>query len=100
MIIDFALTNATNRIVLHCDARLQVIMNTVQITSIASSLTTTLRQDQQVYAANQLYVITLDNEVPAGEYRMKMDYNGNYGPASNINGFYKTQYVEDGILKY
>ena len=96
--IDFKLTNASNRIVLHCDARLQVL-NTIQITSSTNQLSINVRQDQQAYGANQLYVITLDNVLPQGEYRIKIDYNGNYGPSTNLNGFYKTQYTEDGVLK-
>lgn len=99
VIIDFKLTNASKRIVLHCDSRLEVL-NTVQITALSNNQVTNVRRDQQTYAANQLYVIALDSELPVGSYKLKMDYNGNYGPESNIIGFYRTQYTEDGVQKW
>ena len=98
VIIDFKLTEASNRIVLHCDNRLTVL-NSVQITKLSGNEVLNVRPNQLSFAANQLYVILLDNVLSIGDYKLKMDYYGDYGPESNIIAFYKTQYVEEGVTK-
>lgn len=98
VLVDFALTQSSNRIVLHCDNRLK-ILDTIQLTYVSNGQTINIREDQHAYAENQFYIITLDNNLPVGNYTLRLEYTGNYGPSTNIVGFYKTKYIEDGQIK-
>lgn len=99
LLIDFKLTRPSNRIVLHADNRLR-ILDTLEIHIVQSGEIIRLEENQHFYSENQLYEIQLDRVLPDGEYKLKLDYTGDYGLPSNIIGFYKTQYKEDGVTKF
>ncbi len=96
--IDIQLTRASNRIVFHCDNSIQ-ILDTIQITSVSNNQVINVKTNQHRYMENQLYEILLDQNLPIGNYKLKLDYEGNFGPNTNIIGFYKTSYQEDGVTK-
>jgi len=97
--IDIELTRASNRIVFHCDNSIR-ILDTIQITSVSNNQGINVRTNQHRYIENQLYEILLDQNLPNGNYKLKLDYQGDFGSSTNIIGFYKTSYQEDGVIKY
>jgi hypothetical protein len=94
--IDFIVTKPTNLIKLHCDLSIK-ILDSIQLTS--NGQVTKVRLDQTDYSDNQIFEIVLDNQLVLGNYSLKLDYQSNFGGSSNIVGFYKTSYVEDGLVK-
>jgi aminopeptidase N len=59
-----------------------------------------IRDEPHYYTINQFYQIDFPIEnLPAAHYRLKLSYTGDYGPSTNLVGFYKTAYSEDGMLK-
>ena len=52
------------------------------------------------YLPNQLYQIVLDKNIPSQEYLMTISFKNDYGSESNLVGFHKINYVENGITKY
>jgi hypothetical protein len=97
-LITIRVLKSTRFILFHCDSSLR-ILNTIEITSLATNNVITLKDNQHGYQENQFYKIELDSELNVGDYVMKLDYSGNYGPHSNIYGFYMNRYNEDGVTK-
>ncbi len=97
--IDIELTRASNRIVFHCDNSIR-ILDTIQIISVSNLQVINVRTNQHRYIENQLYEILLDQNLSIGNYKLKLDYEGDFGSNTNIIGFYKTSYQEDGVTKY
>lgn len=98
-LITMRVVKPTRFIIFHCDLELE-ISDTIEITNLATNTILTVRDDQHEYDENQFYMITLDVELAIGEYLMKLDYQGDFGLATNLVGFYKSRYNEDGIIKY
>jgi hypothetical protein len=98
VIVDFILTKSTNSIKLHCDSNIK-ILDSIQIRSLSSNQIINVPIDQTEYQNNQLFEIFLKQQINNGNYSLKLDYTSNYGSSSNIVGFYKTSYIEDGITK-
>lgn len=96
--IDFEMTNVSSRIVLHIDNSLTV-SDTLEVENLQSDQVMTIKSDKFRYLENQLFEIILPSEQPIGKYQLRINYSGNYGPVTNIIGFYKTRYNEDGIVK-
>ncbi len=98
VIIDFVLTKSTDSIKIHCDSKIN-ILDTIQIKSFGSAKSFRIEINQTDYKDNQLFEIFLKEQLEIGNYSLKLDYTSNYGPSSNIVGFYKTSYNEDGVVK-
>lgn len=96
--IDFDMTNSSNRIVLHIDNSLSV-QDTLEVENLDSNQVMSINRDKFKYLENQLFEIILPSEQPIGKYQLRINYSGNYGPITNIIGFYKTRYKEDGLVK-
>ena len=47
----------------------------------------------------QRYEIVTKENLIEGEYVLSIDFNGNFGPVSNLVGFYRSRYTEDGVIK-
>jgi hypothetical protein len=58
-----------------------------------------IRTDQHYYDENEFYKIELDNQLGLGDYDLKLEYRGDFGPSSNFVGFFKGAYQEDGMIK-
>ena len=95
-VITIRVLQATSRIVFHCDQSLHILENSVQLTNKANGQITTIRSNQHYYDENQFYKIDLDAPLALGEYDLKLDYHGDFGLGTNLAGFYKTTYNEDG----
>lgn len=98
-VITVRVLNATSRIVFHCDTSLRILEDSVRLTNKANGQTTVIRSNQHYYDENQFYKIDLDAPLAVGEYDLQMDYRGDYGVPTNLVGFYKTTYREDGVIK-
>ena len=93
-VITIRVLQATSRIVFHCDQSLRILENSVQLTNKANGQTTTIPSDKHYYDENQFYKIDLDSPLAFGEYDLHLEYHGDFGPATNLAGFYKTTYRE------
>jgi hypothetical protein len=98
VVVDFILTKSTDSIKLHCDSNIR-ILDTIQIKSLSTNKISNIEINQTEYQDNQLFEIFLKQQLQIGNYTLKLDYTSNYGPSSNIVGFYKTSYTEDGVVK-
>lgn len=96
--IDFEMTKASNRIVLHIDNTLKV-SDSLAVENLQNNQVIQINRDKFSYLENQLFEIILPSEQPIGKYQLRIDYSGNFGPVTNIIGFYKTKYNEDGLVK-
>jgi hypothetical protein len=96
--VDFILLKSTDSIKLHCDSNIK-ILDSIQIKSFNTNQIINVPIDQTEYQNNQLFEIFLKQQIQTGNYSLKLDYTSNYGPSSNIVGFYKTSYNEDGVVK-
>jgi hypothetical protein len=98
VIITIRVLNATDVIAFHCDSSLR-IQDSVEITNLVNNQVTQVPANQHFYDENQFYRIRLNSPLAVGEYNLKMDYRGDFGPPTNLVGFYKTIYIEDGLTK-
>lgn len=52
------------------------------------------------YRQNQLYQIDLKNNLTAGKgYYLTMNFYRQFGSLSTLNGFYRSRYNEEGVIK-
>lgn len=100
VVITINVLNVTQFIVFHCDPSLLIQPDSVEIINRATNQQIQVRSDQHYYDDNQFYKIVLDTPLSLGEYDLKMDYKGDFGPSTNLYGFYKTVYQEDYLTKY
>ena len=98
-IIDFHITRSTKYIIFHCDSSLVIDENAIELSNLNTSQTGLMQNSQHYYYINQLFRIDFPNNLQPGLYRIKLDYYGNYGPLTNLVGFYRTRYTEDGVIK-
>lgn len=98
-LIDFQLTQPSNYLTFHCDQSLKIDENAIELTNLNTSVMTLIRDEPHYYYLYQLYRIDFPNALSAGFYRLKLDYVGDYGPLTNLVGFYRTRYNEDGVIK-
>lgn len=98
-VITIRVLNVTSRIVFHCDSSLRILEDSVRLTNKATGQTTVIRPNQHYYDENQFYKIDLDTPLALGEYDLQLDYQGDFGSASNLVGFYKASYREEGVTK-
>jgi hypothetical protein len=95
--ISLRLMQNSNRIVFHMDSSLKL--------NGAITLRDQTQNVQINFASsnplpNQLYeLITSQSLLQTNEYLLTINYNGDYGPPSNLNGFYLSSYFEDGKTK-
>jgi len=92
--IYFELKTASKSILFHSASKLN-------LTSIKLykdlGLTNQIQFIQELsYLDYQLVRINLDNEIAIGFYSLVIDYISDYGPISNLVGFYRTKYTENG----
>lgn len=98
-LIDFHITRPARFITFHCDGSLKIDESAIELTNLNTSQVTLIENEQHYYYIHQLYRIDFDNDLPVGLYRLKLDYSGDYGPLTNLVGFYRTRYNEDGVIK-
>lgn len=48
---------------------------------------------------NQLVKLDFKYWLDVGNYELKLDFENDYGPSTNLVGFYKTKYEEDNQIK-
>lgn len=58
-----------------------------------------VNETERSYKEFELYEIKLSQTLVQGTYTIRILFTGNYGSTSNIVGFYKTSYLEDGVYK-
>ncbi len=97
--IHIRLTEPSKKIIFHADRSLNIEDN-IQITDLSTMNVINISSDNHQFLENQLYEIETNEVLQVGEYVIKIDYIGGFGKPTNIIGFYKTQYNEDGITKY
>lgn len=99
VIMTIRVINSTQTITFHCDPSLK-ILDSVHLTNLANNQVTNIGANQHFYDDNQFYKVQLDSPLAVGDYYLQMDYQGDFGPSTNLVGFYKTVYSEDGVTKY
>jgi hypothetical protein len=98
VIINFRLQNATDRLLFHMDRSLQVL-GQIELSN-TESLGNTFEKQMEGYANNQFYHIVFKQQLsPVGVYRLNVSFRGTYGEETNLVGFHKLTYVENGLNK-
>ena len=46
----------------------------------------------------QLVRVDLKGQLGIGKYLIEIEFSGDYGPSSNLVGFYRTKYTENGTI--
>ncbi|CAF0971628.1 unnamed protein product [Brachionus calyciflorus] len=94
--IKFELTSPTNMIIFHADPSLKII-GQISLLNLATGESSKIINSR--YLPNQLYQIVLDKNIPSQEYLMTISFKNDYGSESNLVGFHKINYFENGITK-
>ena len=93
----FEVKNSTKSILFHADTNLQI--KSVKLFSEYYHIPGEIQLPSNYLTRleYQLVKISLANEITIGKYLLSIDFSSDYGPSSNLVGFYRTQYTENGI---
>ena len=91
----FELTNNTKSIVFHADSSLK--LNSVKLYRESYHIPEEIASSGLERLEYQLVRLNLVNEITIGNYKLDIAFSNDYGPSSNLVGFYRTKYVENGI---
>lgn len=92
--IDVSVTSPTYLIYIHAHETMQIL--DVQMRDSEGAEVEIYNRDRTV---NQLYRIVTRNTLAVGDYQIEIDFGNDYGPETNLVGFYMSKYVEDGLTK-
>jgi len=95
VVIYFKQKNPSKSIIFHSASKLK--LNSIKLfKDLSLNNQISFNQSLISYLDYQLVKINLDNEISDGFYSLVIDYSSDYGPISNLVGFYRTKYTENG----
>jgi hypothetical protein len=93
----FRLSKSTNFVLFHADSSLN--LKSVELYdenySVAGLVSTSGNLTMLDY---QLVRVNINGQIGIGKYKLVIEFSGDYGPSSNLVGFYRTKYTENGII--
>jgi hypothetical protein len=83
------------------DKSLQLIgqVDMSKLESNGATATASLEKQTHGYANNQFYQIIFKQQLSVGLYQLNVSFRGDYGEETNLVGFHKLTYVENGVNK-
>ncbi len=93
--INFKLNRNSNFFRLHADSSLDISKDSIELINQANSQNVPVTLD---ILENQLVQINSE-DLQAGSYLITLNYKGDFGPLTNLAGFYRGRYNEDNITK-
>ena len=94
--INFKLNRNSNFFRLHAGSSLEISKETIQLVNEATSQTIPVTLDS---LQNQLIQINSATNLAVGSYLLTLNYKGDFGPLTNLAGFYRGRYNEDNVTK-
>jgi len=81
---------------LHAASSLDISKDTIELVNQANGNTIPVTLD---ILQNQLVQINSDSDLQDGSYLLTLNYKGDFGPLTNLAGFYRGRYNEDNVTK-
>jgi hypothetical protein len=97
VIISFKLNRNSNFFRLHAGSSLEISKDTIELINQAGNQKIPVSLD---ILENQLVQINSESNLLIGNYLLTLNYKGDFGPLTNLAGFYRGRYNEDNVTKY